>query len=311
MTPDHNNMLRLHGRAGLLCLLCAIFPWAQAAQGLGVCQFDATLAQFRGAPVEQARCLLRHVEPHGSVRPAPASLPLSLEALIDQPTGDLQSMLPRLLRDLGVRAHDLGGVLDAKLSAAADNRPARYFVIHDTSWPWLGEAAFPPDDSFPLNDLKPFSGRYGSAHVFVNRLGRTATTHAFSEPWRATKLEMKSDESVAKGRFLHIELLQPRRRDPAGPAGNDALAPSPGFTGAQYERLALLYVLASARSGRWLIPAFHGAMDDGLPGAHDDPQNFDLLPFVDAVMALRERLSDPPLAEQAPDPGLEESATIR
>jgi len=58
--------------------------------------------------------------------------------------------------------------------------------------------------------------------------------------------------------------------------GIDATAPTPGFTAAQLDRLALTYVAASVRRGQWMIPAFHAAIDVGLPNAHDDPQNFDL-----------------------------------
>ena len=86
---------------------------------------------------------------------------------------------------------------------------------------------------------------------------------------------MKAD---AKGMQLHIELVQPRRRDPnrKPKATNDAIAPVPGFTRAQYERLALLYICASVRRGTWLIPAFHAVIDAGMKDAHDDPQNFEL-----------------------------------
>jgi hypothetical protein len=87
----------------------------------------------------------------------------------------------------------------------------------------------------------------------------------------------------AKGLFLHVELVQPRRRDPRGGPGNDALAPTPGFTPAQYGTLALLYVVASVRAGRWLVPAFHATLDEGIPDAHDDPQRFDLARFDAAV----------------------------
>src|SRR5258707_1635331 len=61
----------------------------------------------------------------------------------------------------------------------------------------------------------------------------------------------------------------------------------PGFTQAQYQKLALLYAMASARAGTWLIPAFHAAIDEGLSDAHDDPQNFDMDMFVSAMTTLR------------------------
>jgi hypothetical protein len=59
------------------------------------------------------------------------------------------------------------------------------------------------------------------------------------------------------------------------------------FTDAQYERLALLYVAASARRGAWLIPALHGAVDYGVgANAHDDPQHFDIGTFAAQVQKL-------------------------
>ena len=116
-----------------------------------------------------------------------------------------------------------------------------------------------------LNSFKRLNDRQG--HVTVG--------HDFEVGWRATKLERNLGEAV-RGRFLHVENVQPRREDPSGPPRNDRIGPEPGFTAAQYRTLALLYVLASVRAGTWLIPAFHANIDRGIPNAHDDPQHFDL-----------------------------------
>ena len=89
-----------------------------------------------------------------------------------------------------------------------------------------------------------------------------------------------------KGLYLHVELIQPRRRDPEGSPDNDAIAPVPGFTDVQLERLALVYIAASVRGGGWLIPAFHAAVDAGIPKAHDDPQNFDTSRWAKQIRAL-------------------------
>ena len=64
---------------------------------------------------------------------------------------------------------------------------------------------------------------------------------------------------------------------------NDFQAPVPGFTPAQYDALALVYVVASVRAGRWLIPAFHAVIDEGIRNKHDDPQNFELQAFADSL----------------------------
>jgi hypothetical protein len=91
----------------------------------------------------------------------------------------------------------------------------------------------------------------------------------------------------AKGLELHIELIQPRRHDPSYPnPNNDRFAPDPGFTDAQYGRLALLYLCASVRRGTWLIPAYHSAVDAGIKDAHDDPQNFELKRFAKSLKRL-------------------------
>ena len=87
--------------------------------------------------------------------------------------------------------------------------------------------------------------------------------------------------TLSRGMFIHIENVQPRRKHPSQPDGN---APTPGFSTAQYDRLALLYLMASARAGTGLIPAFHAAIDQGLSDGHDDPQNFSLDDF-DAAFA--------------------------
>jgi len=259
------------------------------------CHFSVAALQFRDTPPEQASCLLRHVDKWGKVQAQRAVLPPPLAQLIGQPTGELNAQLRRYVAEQGYSGADVGGDLSAPLSHAnggdAAAPGAHYFVIHDTSSPWLGDAhAFPPNGAASLNALQQFVGPNAVAHVFVNRLGETVLGHDFSEPWRATKFETRTIGQPAKGLFIHIELLQPRRRDPSGSAKNDAIAPTPGFTTAQYEKLALLYAAASSRSGTWLIPAFHADLDQGLEDAHDDPQNFEMQSFVDALTALRERL---------------------
>ena len=115
--------------------------------------------------------------------------------------------------------------------------------------------------------------------------------HDFEIPWRETKLERAPLFAGAlKGLFLHVELIQPRRRAPGRGRRNDAMAPTPGFTTAQYDRLALLYTIASVRAGRWMIPAFHAPIDYGIRGGHDDPQNFEIAAFARSLHALTQQL---------------------
>jgi len=52
----------------------------------------------------------------------------------------------------------------------------------------------------------------------------------------------------------------------------------------------LVTVLASVRSGTWLIPAYHSAIDAGIKDAHDDPQNFELKKFAEKLKKLLDKL---------------------
>ena len=287
------------GLAAAACLAaagCALFAPFEATRPLGPCGFDVATLQFAGDALAQARCLLRPVAPGGALSPAPAALPDTLAALIGQPVGDLKPQLRRYLAAQRIADAGVGGSLDAPLSRARDDDPgspaARYFVLHDTSVPWLGDAAsFPPDDDPSVNDLARFAGAQAVAHMFVDRRGQTLQGHDFGVPWRATQLETRRIGVASRGLFLHIEFAQPRRRDPAGSPHNDLVAPLPGFTDAQYARMALLYAAASARRGDWLIPAFHAALDEGIAGAHDDPQHFEIARFADALARLRVTLA--------------------
>ena len=130
------------------------------------------------------------------------------------------------------------------------------------------------------NDIEP-------AHVFINRGGQIFLAHDFVVPWRATKFEnARNFGSSLKGLFLHIELIQPRRALKGYGRRNDFQAPSPGFSQAQYDSLALVYTVASRRAGFWMIPAFHSVLDEGIRNKHDDPQNFELEQFTQSLDAL-------------------------
>ena len=98
--------------------------------------------------------------------------------------------------------------------------------------------------------------------------------------------------TALKGLFLHVELIQPRRALERGYGRrNDFLAPDPGFSPAQYDSLALVYMVASVRAGFWLIPAFHAVLDEGIRNKHDDPQNFELEAFARSLDAAGRRIA--------------------
>ncbi|HEX3421808.1 MAG TPA: hypothetical protein VHS33_00190 [Sphingomicrobium sp.] len=258
---------------------------AQIAGPAVDCHFDANSLQFEGSPIEQAQCLLRPVEQGGGAGPE-QPLPSTLSALIGQKVVIDPEKLSRALRRDRIPLPSTTPV-----SETTDHLRAIYFVIHDTSSPYLGENPFPAHFSraSKFNDVRQFLGKDAVAHLFNDRLGHVVVGHDLEVGWRATKLERILGERV-RGRFLHVENLQPRREDPSGAPRNDEIAPEPGFTSRQYRTLALLYVLASARAGTWLIPAFHANIDRGIPEAHDDPQNFDLRSFDDQLSRWLERL---------------------
>jgi hypothetical protein len=250
---------------------------------------------FEGPPVDQAKCLLRPVKKFGHLGPAPRSLPPPLEQLIGQPTASTvtREVLKSFLTARTLREADLGGLLTSPLSRSPQGQPARYFVIHDTSSPTLERgAAFPPagmdTPSWPGNRLTSHLANK-KAHLFINRLGDSATAIGFETPKRTTKFEGRNSQRV--GLFLGIELIQPRRKDTRG---IDSESPIPGFTDAQLDRLALVYVAASVRRGEWLIPAFHCVIDAGIPDGHDDPQNFDLDRWAARLGQLLEQLRPAP-----------------
>jgi hypothetical protein len=182
------------------------------------------------------------------------------------------------------------------------SRPATYFVIHDTSSPNYGNSSWPRnlDVDAKLNNLNRYvcANDIERAHVFINRGGAILLAHDFSVPWRATKFEMATNfDGALKGLFLHVELVQPRRRHPRYGRGNDFLAPDPGFSRAQYDALALVYAVASVRAGFWLIPAFHSVLDEGISNKHDDPQNFALADFAGSLSALLDSLEKPAMRD--------------
>jgi hypothetical protein len=224
-----------------------------------------------------------------------ARLPKPLDKLVgrtvDQATAvALRSYLARHQ----ITEADIGGPISNTLPLV------RYFVIHDTSTYLKGRNSFPQninDEAWSGNNLKQMVTQKVT-HVWVNRTGNSATTFDFGalNPPNGTKFGR--DHADLRPYFVHVENVQPRICDPkvreccpvnsktGKESCNDAIAPAPGFTGAQYDRLALLYVAGSVRHGQWLVPAFHAAVDAGYPDAHDDPQDFDLAGWTSRLEQL-------------------------
>jgi hypothetical protein len=295
-------------------------PIAAAAQGncsfkpsppvtlkdMGLCNFDPERLSYRGSASEQAKCLLNPVQPVGRLGPPLQELPPVLAERVGQARGlpdraELRGWLAA--RGMG---DTLGDSLIQNVAFARDgdpaSRPATYFVIHDTSSPNYGELPWPRniDEDPKVNNLRRYAcaNNIERAHVFINRTGAIFLAHDLSVPWRATKFEMATNfDGALKGLFLHVELVQPRRRHPRYGRGNDFIAPDPGFTREQYEALSVIYTVASVRAGFWLIPAFHSVIDEGIRNKHDDPQNFLLTDFAGSIERLLAELGKPQLRE--------------
>ncbi|MPZ40329.1 MAG: hypothetical protein GEU95_20180 [Rhizobiales bacterium] len=266
---------------------------------LGPCEFNPETFKFAGEPDQQALCLMRSATSRRNLGPRLKSIPPTLATRVGQSTGlPERETLAALLVELGL-VWDYAPFLWQPISRARDNDPtapqARYLVIHDTSSPNFGRRPFPAniDRHRSINNLNRYRCRDGwePAHVIINRGGAMLLGHELGEPWRAMRFERATRFGTElKELFLHVELIQPRRSRPGRGRHNDALAPTPGFSEIQYDRLALVYMIASVRAGRWLIPAFHVAIDFGIRGGHDDPQNFDVGAFAGSIERLDNRL---------------------
>jgi len=266
---------------------------------MGACAFDSETLSFAGTPAEQAMCLMRGMDSSRNLEPRLPSLPAALAQRVGQTTGlPSRATLSDYLSTVGLEG-EFGDFLWLPVSRAHDNElgapMARYFVIHDTSGPNFGRRSFPEDiDSVSkVNDLRNFECHdgWGKAHVVISRTGELLLAHDYSIPWRETKFEQAAEFGGAlKGLFLHNEMIQPRRSAPGRGRRNDARSPDPPFTTAQYDRLALLYVIASVRAERWLIPAFHAAIDAQIANGHDDPLNFNIDSFANSLDSLIAKL---------------------
>jgi hypothetical protein len=250
------------------------------------CVFDDSHLTFAGSSIEQARCLLRFVKRVGNVDDTPANLPPALATLLTDPAnlGITKAQLRSYLHRQGIAENTVGGSVTDPICHANSNDAsaplARYFMIHDTSTKLDSGQTFDP----AFINTAAWSGNRlaglerGKTHIYITRLGETLTDNTYGTPWRATQFELKPHHTRFRGLFLHHELVQPRM----GPGHSDPESPDPGFTPAQYSRLALQYIIASVRRGNWMTPGFHCVLDLHV-GDHDDPQRFDLSGWADAL----------------------------
>lgn len=272
-------------RLAVTAVLALSLPAPARAEEIGECRFDRDTLTFAGTPVEQAACLLRKIKLLAERVPQP--LPPVIRDLMEEGGAPTPATKEAALAAFPepyqtyARAHSSDPIAHTEAGL-----PALYFVIHDTSTPFYGDEPFPRhlDRDWKVNSFEPYmDGTFAKepvAHIFLSRYGQIWAGHEFAEPWRATKLESRVIGPAARGRMVHIETVQPRRNLPGATSRGQTQGPKPGFSAAQYRQLAALYVYASARAGRWLIPAQHNTVDAGIPDAHDDPQNFELKQFA-------------------------------
>lgn len=280
-----SNRIAIAISAAALCL--SLSAPVRAGSVLGGCRFDTATLRFAGTAEAQTVCLLRKVKPKGSGAVV-QSIPPWLLARVDRPVDLEVAQVRRYLDRNGIDTADLGGPL-----ASGDASTRRYFVIHDTSSPELPNAtAFPADIDLPghwTNRLTGWTGLSNKVNLIISRDGRSRTfvDWATDRPASATKVEVKFN--AARRVFVHVENIQVRMRPPGSWAWR---APDPGFGAAQTQRLALAYIVASLRAGRWLIPAYHFNIDAGIPDGHDDPQNVDLADWVSRAEAIERDIRD-------------------
>ncbi len=254
------------------------------------CTFSPAAVSYEGTPVEQAACLLRDVWQYGEIGKEPKTLPHPLDSLVGKEVSLAKQKVQAYLDGRGIGTGEIGGSIMDSLSFVHNGNEtvfANYFVIHDVSMPNYALRPIPSDineKSWEGNRLDSWDKKI--THVYVNRLGESKTAVDFETPLSATKYEVRKLGDKGNGLFLHIEMIQPRKSDPKGKMNNDAVAPDPGFTEQQYDRLALLYIVASVRRGKWMIPAYHACIDAGIPNGHDDPQRFDLTAWAHAIKKI-------------------------
>jgi len=253
-------------------------------------KFNFGNMEFAGSPMSQAKILLRQVFPYGKLGES-KNLPNILNKVLsgEISTVSLEKIKIYLLNNQ-INQNDIGGDLNLPLCKNNAGITANYFVIHDTSFPLNSDLKdFPKNinnSNWRGNSLKNLNHPRPKipVHVFVNRMGYSGTQTSFNLSCFATKLETNGFLGMrSHGDFIHIEMIQPRIFDSKK---IDAISPNPGFTQPQLKRLALLYIVASARKKQWLIPAFHACLDEGIKNSHDDPQNFNLIDWSNEIENL-------------------------
>ncbi|MCZ7447279.1 hypothetical protein O8B93_06725 [Agrobacterium rhizogenes] len=291
-------------RTGLCLVAAVVLVGAHAEAGstnkervtpepFGGCQFSKKTMSFAGDVQTQTRCLLRKVRVKGTGAD-PQQIPNWLVDHVDKPTDISEEKLRQYLAKNDLTAKQVGGEPQTPTASAV-----RYFVIHDTSSPEISTSSeFPKDMDSRDYTGNRLEGVWSNSEVRlkVNAITSRDGQSLMFRDWgleremSGTKLELRRDkpgqiQNIPEARplFVHVENVQPRIKPKDSWAWK---APEQGLTDAQEKRLALLYVTASYKAGRWLVPAYHFNIDQGIPQGHDDPQNINLNNWVSQIEAI-------------------------
>ena len=249
-----------------------------SSAAVAACYWNSATMLFNGDPVEQALCLTPELSQSGVPLYTLDALPPTIDELVGRQIEFSRDLVEQYFAEHGIKDSEIGGSLALRVSQVR-GEPATFFVIHDTNGPDFGTRLFPPDIDISkhINNLRQFGRRW---HVIIGRDGQSDTLIDFFTPLRSTRFEVKKVGTRAKGRFLHVGLLQPVRT-----AGDGTGIPSQAFTPAQYKRLAQVYLAASRRSGRWLIPVYAAELNKRGKEAVilGGPKGFSMSAWADAI----------------------------
>ncbi|HNJ48815.1 MAG TPA: hypothetical protein PK479_10355, partial [Novosphingobium sp.] len=131
----------------LILVLPLLVAAPAMAEEIGGCRFDRDSLTFAGTPVEQAQCLLRKVKLLGEKEAQP--LPQIIRTLLENggapSAAQKEAAMAAFPEPYQAYARHYA---DWPASQTAEGVPVAYFVIHDTSEPFLGDQPFPkPLDS--------------------------------------------------------------------------------------------------------------------------------------------------------------------
>lgn len=261
-----------------------------SAEPVGPCGFDTAKVKFADNAANEARCLLRKVRPKDWSSDDQV-IPQWLLTNVGEPVGITALELSGYLSTRGIDPQDVGD----RGEASARKKP-RYFVIHETGSPVLtGLKGFPERIDSPTwfgNRLERWASFSPKIHLIINRAGESRGFRDWSDGQREAATKLEEEKPDIRPYFLHVQNVEPRIK----PLGSSAwIAPQPGFSDSQMERLALSYIVASVRAEKWLIPAFRYNVSQsvGADTSGDDPQNFDLKKFTLTVEQQRGSIIKP------------------